>query len=342
MQDITTIGLDLAKSVFYVHGVDGRGKTVVRTKLTRAKVLEFFANLKPCLVGMEAGGGSNYWAREIKKLGHDARIMAAQFVKPFNKSNKNDGNDAEAICEAVARPNMRFVSVKTIDQQDIQSVHRIRERLVTARSSLACEIRGLLGEYGVAIPKGIKELPKAIPEILADGENELTSFTRDLIQDLFSELLSLTEKVKNYNQRIESIHKAHPVAQRLTTIPGVGPIAATAILANASDPKMFKNGREFAAYFGLVPRQSSSGGKQQLLGISKRGDKYIRTMLVHGARAAVGHNKNIKGESPKRLEWVRKLREKKGYNKTAVALANKNARTIWALLNSGETFKAAI
>jgi transposase len=290
---------------------------------------------------MEAGGGSNYWAREIRKLGHDTKVMAAQFVKPFNKSNKNDENDAGAICEAVTRPSMRFVPVKSIDQQDIQSVHRIRERLVTARSSLACEIRGLLGEYGIAIPQGIRELPKTIPAILSDEENELTTFTRDLIQDLFSELLTLTEKVKKYNERIESIHKSHPVAQRLTTIPGVGPIAATAILANAADPNMFKNGREFAAYFGLVPRQSSSGGKQNLLGISKRGDKYIRTMLIHGARAAVGHNKDLKGESQRRLEWVRNLRERKGYNKTAVALANKNARTIWALLKSGENFKAA-
>jgi transposase len=341
MNEITTIGLDLAKNVFYVHGVDARGKTVVKKKLVRAKVLEFFANLQPCLVGMEAGGGSNYWAREIKKLGHDTKVMAAQFVKPFNKSNKNDENDAEAICEAVTRPSMRFVPVKSVDQQDIQSVHRIRERLVTARSSLACEIRGLLGEYGIAIPQGIRELPKTIPEILSDEDNLLTSFTRELIQDLFAELLSLTEKVKCYNARIELIHKNHPVAQRLTTIPGVGPIAATAILANASDPSMFKNGREFAAYFGLVPRQSSSGGKQNLLGISKRGDKYIRTMLVHGARAAVGHNKNLKGESQRRLEWVQKLRERKGYNKTAVALANKNARTIWALLKSGESFKAA-
>ena len=339
MKDITTIGLDLAKNVFYIHGVDSRGKTVVKQKLTRAKVLAFFANLQPCLVGMEAGGGSNYWAREIKKLGHDTKVMAAQFVKPYIKSNKNDSNDAEAICEAVARPNMRFISVKTIDQQDIQSVHRIRERLVTSRSSLACEIRGLLGEYGIVMPQGIREMPKLLPDIIANTNNQLTSFTRDLIQDLFSELLSLTEKIKKYNKLIEQIHASHPVAQRLTTIPGVGPIAATAILANAADPSMFKNGREFSAYFGLVPRQVSSGGKQQLLDISKREDRYIRMMLIHGARAAVGHNKNIKGESAKRIEWVKKLREKKSYNKTAVALANKNARTIWALLNSGEVFK---
>ncbi len=342
MKDITTIGLDLAKNVFYIHGVDARGKIVVKKKLTRTKVLEFFANLQPCLVGMEAGGGSNYWAREIKKLGHDARIMAAQFVKPYVKTNKNDENDAEAICEAVARPNMRFVAVKSVDQQDIQSVHRIRQRLVESRTSLACEIRGLLGEYGIVIPLGIKELPKEIPEILADQENQLTSFTRKLIQDLFSELLLLTEQVKKYSDLVQTIHDKHPVAQRLTTIPGVGPMAATAILASASDPSLFKNGREFAAYFGLVPRQSSSGGKQQLLGISKRGDRYIRTMLVHGARAAVGHNRRIKGESVKRIEWVQKLRSKKGYNKTAVALANKNARTIWALLNSGESFKHAV
>jgi len=339
MKDITTIGIDLAKNIFYIHGVNSRGKTVLGKKLRRGKVLPFFANLKPCLVGMEAGGGSNYWAREIKKLGHDVKIMAAQFVKPYIKTNKTDPNDAEAICEAVTRPNMRFVAVKTIDQQDIQSVHRIRERLVAARSSLACEIRGLLGEYGIVIPKGIRELAKALPDILADSENQLTLFTRDLLQDLLSEFSDLTEKVKKYTQRVEAIHQNHPVARRLTTIPGVGPMAATAILANAADPSMFKNGREYAAFFGLVPRQRSSGGKKQLLGISKRGDRYIRMMLIHGARAAVGHNKRLKGESARRIAWVKKLREKKGYNKTAVALANKNARTIWALLNSGESFK---
>jgi len=340
MKEIKTIGLDLAKSVFYVHGVDKLGKTVIEKKLTRAKVLPFLANLKPCLVGMEAGGGSNYWAREIKALGHDAKLMAPQFVKPYVKSNKTDANDAEAICEAVTRPSMRFVPMKSLDRQDIQSIHRIRERLVGARTALANEIRGFMGEYGIVIPVGIRFLIKALPEILNDDANKLTSLTRELIRDLMQELDELTEKVKKYTERIELIHKNHPVAQRLTTIPGVGPIAATAMVASASDPSMFKNGREYAAYLGLVPRQRSTGGKQRMLGISKRGDKYIRTMLIHGARVAVARNESVQ-RSVKIQKWVEQLKERRGFCKTTVALANKNARIAWALMSKGENFKAA-
>lgn len=340
MKDIKTIGLDLAKSVFYVHGMDGRGKTVIKKKLSRAKVLPFFANLRPCLVGMEAGGGSHNWAREIKALGHDSRLIAPQFVKPYVKTNKTDASDAEAICEAVSRPSMRFVPIKTIDQQDLQSIHRIRQRLVVARTSLACEIRGLLGEYGIVMPTGIRILIKMLPEILAEENNKLTSLTRDLMEDLSTELNSLTEKVKQYNRRIDLIVKNHPVAQRLMTIPGVGPLASTAIVAAVSDPKMFKNGRAFAAYLGLVPKQRSSGGKHKLLGISKRGDKYIRTMLIHGSRVLVAYN-DVRQPSVKTKEWVESLRERRGFCKTAVALANKNARIAWALMKKEENYKWA-
>lgn len=341
MGDVKVIGLDLAKNFFHVHGVDARGKVVFSKKLTRAKVLPFFANLSPCLVGMEVGCNANYWAREIKKLGHDAKLMPPQFVKPYIKSNKNDPNDAEGICEAVSRPNMRFTTIKSIDQQDIQSAHRIRERLVCARRTLACEIRGLLGEYGIVIPVGIDKLTKELPLILSDDENQLTSFTKDLLKDLIGELSELTKKVEKYNDRIKMIHDSHPVAQRLTTIPGVGVLAATAIIAAAADPKNFKNGREFAAYLGLVPMQRSSGGKQQLLGISKRGDKYIRTMLIHGARVTVGHGQKLRRMPQYRKDWMQSLRERRGFNKTAVALANKNARIAWALMTKEETYKPA-
>lgn len=344
MRDVKRIGLDLAKNIFYVHGVDDREKVVAKKKLNRSQVLTFFANLKPCLVGMEVGCNANYWAREINKLGHTAKLMPPQFVKPYVKSNKNDPNDAEGICEAVSRPNMRFTEPKTIDQQDIQSVHRIRERLVSSKRTLANEIRGLLGEYGLVVSVGLDNLTSKLPEIIADNDNQLTSLTRALVRDLAEELDEIIKKVERYDARVKLIHDNHPVAKQLTTIPGVGPLAATAMLAIAVDPKSFKNGREFAAYLGLVPRQNSSGGKQQLLGISKRGDKYIRTMLIHGTRVTLGHaTKRKLHQVPwKRIEWMKDLKERRGFNKTAVAMANKNARIAWALMAKGGYYKPSL
>ncbi len=339
MQDIKTVGIDLAKNVFYIHGVNERGKTVLKKKLKRAQILPFFANLKPCLIGMESGAGAHYWAREFIKQGHDARIMAAQFVKPYVKNDKTDANDAEAICEAVLRPNMRFVGVKAIAQQDIQSVHRIRQRLVGARRALACEIRGLLGEYGLVIPTGIRKIPKELPGILADDDNQLTSFTRILLQDLLTELSFLTEKINKYNKYISLICKNDEIAQKLTTIPGVGELAATAIIASVSDPKLFKNGREFAAYLGLVPKQRSSGGKMTYLGISKRGDKYIRTLLIHGARVLVAYADKPDIRRVDRSDWINKVKDRRGYCKAAVALANKTARIAWAVMDKNEVYK---
>jgi len=340
MKDVKTVGLDLAKNVFYVHGVNAHGKTVLRKKLARSKVLEFFANLPPCLVGMEVGGGSHYWAREIGALGHDARMMSPQFVKPYVKTDKTDPNDAEGICEAVSRPTMRFVPVKNHNQQDIQSIHRIRERLVTARTALGNEIRGFLGEYGIAIPTGIRVLTKTLPELIADESNKLTPMMRELMLELLKELREINEAISQYNDRIESIRQSNPVAKRLTSIPGVGPITATAIVAHVSDASLFKNGRQFAAYLGLVPRQRGSGGKTRQLGISKRGDKYIRTMLVHGARVVVTRNESVQ-HTPKIRKWVHDLKERRGMNKATVALANKNARMAWAVMMKGEDFKWA-
>ena len=340
MKDIKIIGLDLAKSIFYVHGVDINGKTVLKKKLTRSKVLEFFANLSPCIVGMEAGGGSHYWAREIGALGHDARLMAPQFVKPYVKTDKTDSNDAEAICEAVSRPSMRFVPIKGFHHQDIQSIHRIRERIVTARTALANEIRGFLGEYGIVMRAGIRFLIKELPNLISDESNKLTPLMRDLLIELSKELGEMTNLLSQYNDRIEDIRQNNPVAKRLSSIPGVGPIAATAIVAHVSDPNLFRNGREFAAYLGLVPKQRSSGGKQKLLGISKRGDKYIRTMLVHGARVAVTRNDRVE-KSPRIQKWVQEIKERRGFNKATVALANKNARIAWAIMVKGETFSWA-
>jgi transposase len=342
MDDIKVIGLDLAKNVCYVHGVNKVGKTVLKKKLSRNQLLPFFANLKPCLVGMETGSACHYWAREIKKLGHDTKVMAAQFVKPYLKNDKTDANDAEAICEAVTRPNMRFVGAKTVDQQDIQSVHRIRERLVQSRTALACEIRGFLAEYGIILPVGIREIKRKLPDILIDEENDLTTFTREIFENLLIELNELSSRINKYNCYIRRILKESEIAQKLMTIPGVGELSATAIIASVADPKMFKSGRQFAAYLGLVPKQRSSGGKVQYMGISKRGNKYIRKMLIHGARVVVSHSDKYAHRLPKKCKWISQLRERRGYCKTTVALANKNARICWALMMKNENYVAAI
>lgn len=340
MKKVSVLGIDLAKNVFQFHGVDDKGKVVLRKKLTRAQVIPFMANLPPCLVGMEACGGSNHWAREFQKFGHNARLMSPQFVKPYVKSNKkNDASDAEAICEAVSRPNMRFVSIKQVDQQDIQNLHRIRERLVKGKTALANEIRSLLHEYGIIIPKGISNIKGKLLNILADEENKLTSLARECFQNLLTEFCEQEEKLKFYNDKLLALHNSHPISQRLSTIPGVGPITATAILTAVGDPKVFNNGREFAAWLGLVPRQNSSGGKTVLLGISKRGDTYIRKLLVHGARSTL---RWLEDKNDKLSTWLKKLIERRGINKASVALANKNARIIWALMTRGEDFKRMV
>lgn len=337
MDNITTIGIDLAKNVFQLHGADKNGKMLFRKKLTRKKVIPFLANLQPCVVGMEACGGSNYWAREIEKLGHEVKIMAPQFVKPYVKNDKTDENDAEAICEAVTRPSMRFVPRKQIDQQDLQNIHRVRERLVKSRTALINEIRGLLYEYGIVMPTGRFNFKKNLPLIISDAENDLTSMSRDVFQNLLIEYNALEERVEFYEKKIKIIHKNHPEAKRLTSIPGVGILGATAIIASVSDPHIFRNGREFAAWLGLVPRQHSSGGKQKNLSISKRGDMYIRKLLIHGARASLRWLD--KSEAGKRKHWLESLQGRKGKNLAAVALANKNARVIWALLSKQENYK---
>lgn len=336
--EITTVGLDLAKNVFQLHGVDKKGKTVLTKKLTRNKVLPFFANMAPCLIGMEATGSANHWARELKKLGHTVRLISPQFVKPYRKSSKNDQNDAEAICEAVGRPSMRFVEPKTKEQQDIQSLHRIRQRLISDRTARANQLRGLLAEYGIIVPKGISRLRKALPFILEDAENGLSPLARELFGDLYQQLLELDTKVAAYDRKLKQIFMASPVCRRLAKVEGVGPLTATALIAAAGNGKSFNNGRQMAAWLGLVPRQYSSGNKQRLLGITKRGDSYLRTLLIHGARSAVlAAQKKQDGRS----RWLNALRERRNKNIAAVALANKNARVLWALLTSEEEYRAA-
>ena len=337
--EITILGIDLAKSVFQLHGVDRNHHAVLRKKLSRAKLPEFIATLPKCLIVMESCIGAHAWGRKFKEFGHEVRLIAPEFVKPFVKSNKNDAVDAEAIVEAAIRPSMRFVAINTIEQQDIQLLHRARERLVRDKVSLMNQIRGLILEYGIALPKGKNSLEKGIPEVLSRQDSKILSeMGKQLFSELMTELRNTKEKLAGYDGKIEAIYKAHPVCKRLAKIPGVGPLTATAMLATVGDPKTFKNGRQLSAYLGLVPRQHSTGGKDRLLGISKRGNPYLRKLLIHGARTVlqwVGEKND-----PKSL-WLKKLVERRGINRATVALANKNARVIWVLMTKGDDYQAS-
>ena len=284
---ITTIGLDIAKSVFHIYGVDAHGRMVLKKQLKRKQLLLYMAQLAPCRVAMEACGGAHYWARAFQRLGHEVKLMAPHYVKPYVKSNKNDYNDAEAICEAVQRPTMRFVPVKSLEQQDIQMIHRLRERLVKERTRLVNQTRGLLAEYGLVLPQGIAAVRRQLSEVLEDGENGLTELSREQFAELLNEICEADEKLKRYERRIEQLNQAHEVCQRLDEVMGIGPVTASALYAAAGAAREFKNGRHFSAWLGLVPRQHSSGGKNQLPGISKRGNAYLRTLLIHGARAVL-------------------------------------------------------
>jgi transposase len=334
---VATVGLDIAKRVFQVHGVDDKGVVVLRRRLQRDEVAPFFANLPACRVGLEACGGAHYWARRLSTLGHTVRLIAPQFVKPYVKSNKNDANDAEAICEAVSRPYMRFVPAKSVEQQDIQCLHRVRSRLVSARTSLANQVRGLLAEYGIVLPQQIQQLRRGLPGILEE-ENELTPFTRRLVASLYDELLELDRKLAGIEEQVRGAHRASESSQRIAEIEGIGPLTATALVAALSDGKAFQNGRQFAAWLGLVPRQHSSGGKPRLLGISKRGDAYLRTLLIHGARSVV--YRAAAKEDP-RSHWITDKQRRLGTSKACVAVANKNARIVWALIARNESYHRA-
>jgi transposase len=327
--NITTVGIDLAKSVFQVHGVDARGKAVLRKALKRGEMMKFFAKLLPCLIGMEACGSAHFWARKLCELGHTVKLMAPQFVKPYVKTNKNDARDAEAICEAVARPNMRFVPVKSIEQQALLGLHRARQGFVAARTAQANQLRGLLSEFGLVVPKGIKHLDRQIPGILEDAENGLTSTSRELFSRLFSHFRELDRQVHELELQINAWHRQNAASQRLEKIPGIGPITATALVASIGQAATFENGRQLAAWLGLVPRQHSSGGQERLLGISKRGDTYLRTLLIHGARSVL---LSMKRRAEHAEGWLARLAQRRNPNIAAVALANKNARIVWALL----------
>lgn len=337
--NITTIGIDLAKTVFQVHGVDQQGKVVLRKALRRAELVKLFSTLPGCLVGMEACGGAHYWARRLIGLGHTVKLMAPQFVKPYVKTNKNDARDAEAICEAVTRPNMRFVPVKDVEQQTVLALHRARQGFVVERTAQANQMRGLLYELGIVIPKGIRYIDKQLPQILEDAENGLPEISRSLFARLFAHFQQLGSQVKELESQIKAWHKQSPASEQIEAIPGIGALTASALVASIGDAKTFKSGRQLAAWLGLVPRQDSSGGKEKLLGISKRGDVYLRTLLIHGARAVLFHRTR---QAEHQDGWLMRLRARRNPNVAAVALANKNARVVWALLAHGRQYCAAL
>lgn len=333
---IRTIGIDLAKNVFQIHAVDEHGKTVLRKQLKRDQLAVFFANLPPCLIGMEACGGAHHLARKLVGFGHEVRLMAPQFVKPYVKTNKNDVADAEAICEAVARPNMRFVPIKSIEQQSILSLHRIRQGFIKARTAQANQIRGLLSEFGLIIPKGIHHIAVRVPEIIEDASNDLMVSIRLVIQRLVDNLRELDKQVDALDMQINEFHRSSHESTELARIPGIGPVTASALIASIGDAKNFDSGRQFSAWLGLVPKQHSSGGKSKLLGISKRGDTYLRTLLIHGARSVLYA---MQRKEPT-TGWLKKLLERRNINIAAVALANKNARIVWALLAHGRSYQS--
>jgi transposase len=329
--EIIRVGVDLAKQVFQAHGVDGQEQPVWRGSYRRGKWLEeIIKRVEPgAAIGMEACAGAHYWARVLRARGYCVKLMAPQFVKPYVKSNKTDRNDAAAICEAMSRPSMRFVEVKSVEQQDIQAVHRVRTELVAQRTSKANQIRGLVGEYGLVAPIGLGALRRTLPDWLEDAENGLSDRFRRLLAGLADDLRLLDARITELDDEIASIVDSDPAVQRLLELRGVGPITATALVAALGTGEAFRRGRDFAVSLGLTPKQHSSGGKERLLGISKRGDAYLRQLLVHGARSVI-RTASDKDDSLSR--WLQKLLARRHTNVVAVALASKTARMAWALL----------
>jgi len=337
MQNITTIGLDLAKNVFHIICCNEYGKVLRKKMLRRREVTPFFTQMPPCLIGMEACSGAHYWAHQLTALGHQVKLIPAQYVKPFVQGNKNDYNDALAIAEAVVRPNMRVVMPKTTAQQDVQALHRLRERRLQERTALCNQIRGLLAEYGLIMPKGVNVIRRQIPELLEDAENNLSGLFRQLLAQCYQQLQEIDQHIEQYTRLLKEQNKQEEACQRLQTIPGFGPIVASVFHAVVGDGAAFRRGRDVSASLGLVPRQHSSGGKDVLLGISKRGNGYLRSLLVHGARSVV---QRARGKDDRLSSWINKLRDERGYNKAAVALANKLARIGWVILSRQTVYRS--
>ena len=338
--NITTLGIDLAKNIFQIHGADNKGKAVLKKTLSRKELPKFIANLPTCQIAMEACGGANYWARKCSEHGHEVKLISPQFVKPFVKSNKNDRNDAEAIVEAASRPSMRYVSVKTIEQQDMQSLLRLRQGCMEICTKISNQLRGLLTEYGITMPQGPSHLHKALPKLFdRSNDNELTATLKELLEMQYNLLLVMENQVASYEARLKMFAKNNEVCQRVQQVEGIGPVTAVALAATIGNPNDFKNGRHFAAFLGLVPRQHSSGGRECLLGISKHGDNYLRQLLIHGARSVVLYSGR---KTDSRSQWINGLKIRAGVNRTCVAVANKNARIVLALLKTNEAYRPAI
>jgi len=339
MNKLSRVGIDLAKNVFQLHGVDRHGESAWRRRSTRDKWLKVLLDkVEPgCVIGMEACTGAHHWARHLQARGFTVKLIAPQFVKPYVKSNKNDANDAEAICEAMSRPNMRYVAVKTIEQQDVQAAHRIRSELIGQRTAKANQIRGLVAEYGLVAPQQMARLRAAMPAWLEDAENGLTNRFRWLLSGLWDDLQTLDRRIAALDDEIEGIAQSDPVAKRLQQLRGVGPLIATALVAAVGNAEQFANGRQMAASLGLTPRQHSSGGKDRLLGISKRGDAYLRSILIHGARSVI---RTAKHKDDRLSQWVTSLAARRHPNVAAAAFANKTVRIAWAMLRRGTDYQA--
>ncbi len=336
MSKITTIGVDIAKNIFHAMCCDARGKTVKKRMLRRHEVLPFFARQEACLIGMEACASAHYWARQLTALGHAVKLVPAQYVKAYVRGNKNDYNDALAISEAVTRPQMRFVAIKTPDQQDVQALHRLRDRSVKMRTGLCNQIRGLVGEYGLVCGKGVATLRRQIPCWLEEADNGLSDFFRRLLAQSYQQLQTLDDDIDDYTRELKRYSQQSDACQRLQTIPGYGPIVASVFYSQVGHGEDYRRGRDVSASLGLVPRQHSSGGKDTLLGISKRGDRQLRSLLVHGARAVVSRAEK---KDDRLSRWINKIRAERGINKATVALANKLARIGWAILAHNTIYK---
>ena len=332
----TTLGIDVAKNVFQLHGVDAPGRTMLSRRVKRGQLLQAVASLPPCVIDPSAAHSRTPPSRAFEQFGHTVKLMHPKYVKPYVKTNKNDGRDAEAICEAVGRPTMRFVSIKTVEQADMQALHRTRFLFMKHRTAVINQIRGLLAEYGLIIAQSPEKVRPAVVRFLDDAESGLTAFARDTFSELYEQLQELDSRIERVTHRVERVYRAHPVCQKLAAVPGIGPLTATALVATVGRSQAFRNGRHLAAWLGLVPRQYSSGGKERLGGISKRSSRYVRTLLIHGARAVV---QRAERRTDTQGRWLCALTHRKGINVAAVALANKNARVIWALLAHDEAYR---